>query len=84
MAEKLTQIELDSIQLHETKPRSLAKDLNGFITQVSLNFLAVLMPIILCVHFIFCLIVQTVRDLKTYEFHLSYSQIMEPLNFTLK
>lgn len=35
MAEKLTQIELDSIQLHETKPRSLTRELSGFISQVS-------------------------------------------------
>ena len=39
MAEKLTDIELSDIQLHDTKARSLARDPANVIVQVSLIFI---------------------------------------------
>ena len=52
MAERLTDIELESIHLHETKPRSLVQDLStDNITQVNKHSIIILIPFMYIAHY---------------------------------
>ena len=76
MAEKLTEIELDGIHLHETKPRTLGRDSSIVLTQVCLQSSAVLLPNLcyLLILFIYLVIYQWLSNIEKYKSYVIYTE----------